>query len=51
MILGPSVPPFPAVGGERAGEQRAVLIHSTLSKGHHQSSSLRPSRDLSLALA
>lgn len=51
VILVPSVPPFLALGGERAGEQRAVLIHGVLSKGCHRSSALGPLRALSLALA
>ena len=43
VILLPSVSPFLATRGERAGEQRAVWIHGALSKGRHQPSSPGPS--------
>lgn len=47
MITAFSVLPFLVVERERAGEQRVVLTHGALYKGHLQSSSLGPS----LALA
>lgn len=39
--------PSPSVKEEISGEQRAALIHSTLSKGHHQLLPLCPLQTLS----
>lgn len=46
LILVPSVPPLLSKMKEQVSK-RAALIHSALSKGHHQLSSLCPLRTLS----